>query len=177
MEVSLPSQHDTVKNSWMGDPRLVSEAVEAVECGRGLKWKPVYRHGGTTWREYKCAAAWVVRERQKRRAGNSRDDSSQARPASIAANALHEANSAKETEKAALHSEIAIRPAPEPVETRILNGAKGFALQIVGICLAIPLAILFGTDMRHGGVIGLILFICLLAGSLVGIVVLVFRSV
>src|SRR5271165_2270528 len=159
MEPQMAGHKDrAVKNSWMEDDVLVAAAVNAVEEGRPLPWNRRYRVNGSTWNDYKRAAAWVSREREKRSAltagglTSSPTQSSYRRTtkqdsSSKAAIALYEADAAKEAKKA---EEDRLRkegtcPSPhadtKSLEERVGDWIKGFAFQIIGLIVLIPLGI------------------------------------
>jgi hypothetical protein len=180
-----------VKNSWMEDDVLVAAAVNAVEEGRPLPWNRRYRVNGSTWNDYKRAAAWVSREREKRRAltagglTSSRTQSSYLRTtkqnsSSRAAIALYEADAAKEAEKAEedrLRKDGITSPSPyagtKSLEERVGDWIKGFAFQIIGLIVLILLGILFG--FGYGA--GLIARVIAPIAFALGILILVFRFV
>jgi hypothetical protein len=169
------AERKSVKNSWMDNETLVSAAVEAVKAGRSLSWKRIFRHGGSTWNDYKRAAAWVSRERRSREVRTVGDDS-RLNPSSKAAIALREADlegeaEELETQKGGSTHPNAVNIGTKPFENKVASWLKGVAFQIVGLLILIPFGFLFG--FQYGG--GLFARIVMPLTFALGILILVIR--
>jgi hypothetical protein len=169
-----------IKNSWMDNDIFVSAAVKAVEEGHSLAWSRVYRHGGSTFKDFKLASAWVYRERKKREFAASRRAAQDTRPPSIAAIALSEASLASEAERVERENRTHPNtPAPaESPEQKVTNWLKEFGLQLFGTLILIPVGIIFGFGYGGGLIAKVIAPLALLAGVvalLVGVVIRLFR--
>jgi len=174
---NLKAKRKSVMNSWMENETLVAEAVDAVRAGRSLSWNRIFRHGGSTWNDYKRASAWVLRERRKKEA-RAMGDASEPRFSSKAAIALRETDSANIAEKTQTKEDICAHPDvvnvdTKPLEDNVGDWINGAAFQFVGLLILIPLGILLG--FQYGG--GLIAGIILPLTFALGIIILIFRFI
>jgi hypothetical protein len=171
-----------VRNSWMEDDVLVAAAVKAVEEGRPLPWNKLYRVNGSTWGDYKRAAAWVSRERKKRSAVSNSSLSSYMQTttqSSKAAIALVEADFAKEAEKAEkenrIHSNAHVDT--KSLGEKVVVWVKEAGRRFVWLLILIPVGMLLGFQAGTGLFTTVILPSLLVLGVLIGILILIFRFV
>jgi hypothetical protein len=175
----------------VSDILVAAAAVEAVEDGVPLRWSRSFRFFGSTWNDYRRAAAWVSREQKKRSvltAGNlspistqssylrttKQSSSSKAVKALLEADAVREAKKAEEDrlQKDSI-ARLSVYAGSKPLEHKADDWIKENALQLVGLIMIIPLGILCG--FNYGG--GLIARIIAPIAFILGILILVFRYV